>query len=478
MFFRQIVDPKLAQYAYLIGCQRTGEAILIDPERDIDRYLALAAQEDLKIVAVADTHIHADYLSGLREFAELGVKVYASAEGGEEWQYEWLKGSSYNFQFLKDGDTFKIGNIEFEAVYSPGHTPEHLSYLVTDRGGGADEPMGIVSGDFVFVGDVGRPDLLESAAGMAGMMIPSAKTLYKSIERFLELPDYLRLWPGHGAGSACGKSLGAVPESTVGYEKRFNASINMAQRSENDFVEYILDGQPEPPTYFARMKRDNRQGPRVLGELPTPIQLNAEALNALAGRKDIAVVDTRLDRSAFMAAHVAGSLYAPLDKSFNTIVGSYVDDETPVYLIIEEGDVEEAVRDLVRIGIDDIKGFSTLDTLSVLERSGSLVSIDEVTFAAVLDSQDDDGVTTVDVRRLAEYESIHVPGAVNVAHTRLSARLNEIPGGQKLLVHCRSGARAAAAAAYLAREGHDVAYVNDNFDNWTLAQSKTVEGVA
>ena len=158
MFFRQIVDTKLAQYAYLIGCQSTGEAILIDPQRDIDRYLSLAAQVDLKIVAAADTHIHADYLSGTREFAELGVKIYASAEGGEDWKYEWLKGSSYNFQFLKDGDTFKIGNIEFEAVFSPGHTPEHLSYLVTDLGGGADEPMGIVSGDFVFVGDGGHDD--------------------------------------------------------------------------------------------------------------------------------------------------------------------------------------------------------------------------------------------------------------------------------------------------------------------------------
>ena len=173
MLFRMIYDEKLAQGAYLIGCQRTGEAIVIDPERDVDRYIRLAQQEGLRITAVAETHIHADFLSGARELAErVGAKVYVSDEGDADWKYQWLDaksgGGSYDHQLLRDGDRFSVGNIEFHVMHTPGHTPEHISFLVTDHGGGADEPMGIVTGDFLFVGDLGRPDLLETAAGQAG----------------------------------------------------------------------------------------------------------------------------------------------------------------------------------------------------------------------------------------------------------------------------------------------------------------------
>ncbi|MDZ7630315.1 MAG: MBL fold metallo-hydrolase [Gemmatimonadaceae bacterium] len=224
MLVRQIHDTGLAQYAYLIGCPRSGEAIIFDPERDIDRYFELAAAHKLRIVAAADTHIHADYLSGLREFAERGVTVYASAEGGPEWQYEWLVGSSYPHHLVRHGDRFKVGNIEFAVMHTPGHTPEHVAYTVIDQGGGATEPIGVISGDFVFVGDLGRPDLLEEAAGVVGTMDPGARQLYASLQQFRALPEHLQVWPAHGAGSACGKSLGDVPSSTVGYELRFNTA--------------------------------------------------------------------------------------------------------------------------------------------------------------------------------------------------------------------------------------------------------------
>jgi len=166
MFMRMIYDDKLAEAAYLIGCQRTGEAIVIDPERDVDRYERVAAANGLRIVAVAETHIHADFLSGARELGEQGARLYVSDEGDADWKYHWLDqrsgGGSYDHRLLKDGDTFMVGNIEFKAVHTPGHTPEHLCFMVTDRGGGADRPMGVATGDFVFVGDLGRPDLLES----------------------------------------------------------------------------------------------------------------------------------------------------------------------------------------------------------------------------------------------------------------------------------------------------------------------------
>ena len=203
MLVRQIADSKLAQFAYLIGCPRTGEAIVIDPERDVDRYFDLAARHKLRIVAAADTHIHADYLSGLREMAARGVFVYASKEGGPEWRYEWLLHGEYPHRLLGHRDQFSVGCIEFVAVHTPGHTPEHLSYLVRDAGGGAEDFIALASGDFVFVGDVGRPDLLERAAGLVGVMEPSARAQFASIQReFRGLPEFIQVWPAHGAGSA------------------------------------------------------------------------------------------------------------------------------------------------------------------------------------------------------------------------------------------------------------------------------------
>lgn len=468
MLLRQIFDPKLAQYAYLVGCQRSGEALIIDPERDIDRYVALAREEGLRITAVTETHIHADFLSGARELAaQLGVKVYLSDEGDADWKYEWVKDGDYDVTLLEDGDTFRVGQIEIQAVHTPGHTPEHLSFLVTDRGGGASEPIGIATGDFVFVGDLGRPDLLESAAGVAGMRDPSARTLYRSVDRFLALPDFVQVWPAHGAGSACGKALGAVPMSTVGYEKRTNAALDAARGGEEAFVDSILSGQPEPPLYFATMKRLNKMGPPILGGLPALRQLAAEALAAAAARPGTVVVDTRADRRAFMASHIAGSLYAPLDRSFPTIVGSYVRPEEEIVLVMAAERVEEAVRDLVRIGFDHISGFAPPSVLAAPALAAQLQQTPVMDFAALEEARRRPGTTVLDVRGAAEYAAGHVPDALNVAHTRLLAHLDEVPTEGDILVYCRSGARAAAASAMLERAGRHITYVDDHISHWS-----------
>ncbi|MDG1754276.1 MAG: MBL fold metallo-hydrolase [Rhodothermales bacterium] len=475
MLFRQIWDQKLAQYAYLIGCQATGEAIIVDPERDIDVYLELAEKEGLEITAVADTHIHADYLSGAREFAERGVKVYASDEGDADWKYEWLIGSDYNYQLVLDKDEFMIGNIKLTVVHSPGHTPEHIAFLVTDMGGGADRPMGILTGDFVFVGDLGRPDLLESAAGVVGVMEPSARTLYKSVQDFLELDDFLQVWPAHGAGSACGKALGAVPMSTVGYEREFNAAIDSAKRSEDEFVAAILDGQPEPPMYFARMKRDNKIGPKVLGSLPQPKHLFVDDLKALSGNTDVAVLDTRLDRSAFMACHLPGSLYAGFNKSFNSAAGSIIEEDMDIYLIIEADQVDEAVRDLIRIGLDNIKGYATPATLEAYaEAHGEMASIREINIedvASVVENEND--VVVLDVRNKAEHDAAYIPDSANIAYTRMWVRRDEVPSGTKA-IHCVSGGRAAVSTALLARLGHNVIFINGEFEEWSASEGAVV----
>ena len=474
MLFRQYNDPKLAQYAYLVGCQKTGEALLIDPLRDIDQYVAAAEREGLTITAVAETHIHADFLSGAREFADRhGVKLYLSSEGEDDgWPSAWAKGSDYDVTFLRDGDTFAIGNIDVTAVHTPGHTPEHMSYVVVDRGSGATTPIGIATGDFVFVGDLGRPDLLEQAAGMHGVQEDSARTLFHSLPKFRQLEDYLQVWPAHGAGSTCGKALGAVPTTTVGYERLYNASLAAASGGEEAFVDAILDGQPEPQMYFARMKRDNRDGVPLLGALPRPTPLTAHELATSVADEQTLIVDTRLDRSGFMAKHIPGALYAPMNKSFNTVVGSLVMDETtPIVLLIEEGHVEEAVRDLVRIGYDNVTGYATPDTLErYMEEGGETASVEEITFEDVARMKDDAGTTVLDVRFASEYASSHVPGAVNASYTRLPAYVDDrVPQGQTLLVHCAGGARAAAASAFLARKGYDVKYVNGAYDEYATS---------
>ncbi len=461
MFFRQVFDPSLAQYAYIIGCQRTREAVVIDPERDVDRYLEIVAAEGLRLTAATETHIHADFLSGTRELADRGVTVYLSDEGGEDWSYGWVKNGTYDVRLLRGGDGFSVGNVELRAVHTPGHTPEHLSFEVVDHGGGAGSPLGIASGDFVFVGGLGRPDLLETAAGVAGAREPSARRLFGSLPRFLELPDYLQVWPGHGAGSACGKALGAVPVSTVGYEKRHNEALRAAEQGEDFFVEQVLEGQPEPPLYFARMKELNRDGPPILGELPRPERISAAELGRLAGRLDVAVLDTRLDRTAFMDGHLPGSIYAPFNKSFPTIAGSYVEAGTPIYLLIEADQVVAAVRQLVRIGFDDVAGYTPPAALA--EAGLELATTEIIDFEQGQQHEAGQGAVTLDVRRLAEFEIDHVPGALNVAHTRLLARHEEIPRDERLVVHCQSGARAASAASLLERLGHEVLYVDDDF---------------
>lgn len=465
MFLRQITDSSLAQNAYLIGCQRTGEAIIIDPERDVDRYLKIASDNGFRLTAVADTHIHADYLSGARELMEHhGAIAYLSAEGGPDWQFEWAKGKA-NARLLHDGDSFRIGNIELKALLSAGHTPEHMSFLVTDIGGGATEPMGLLSGDFIFVGDVGRPDLLESAAGQAGAMEPSARTLYQSLRATATLPEHLQILPGHGAGSACGKALGAVPTSVMGYERLFNGALREAlEGGEEAFVKDILSGQPEPPRYFARMKRDNKAGPALLpdGKLPQPRRLQTNEVASLLAAGNKTFLDLRGDRKAFMKQHLTNSLFAPLAGGKLPIVaGSYVEENAAIILLVNDAnEVDQAVRELVRIGLDQVEAW--IPVSEALAVPGVNRHQKSITTAELADHPD---AVVLDVRGAGEFAESHVRGAKNIAYTRLAARIDEVPDAHPLYVHCGSGLRASFAVPYLVNTGREVIYVDGPFDD-------------
>ncbi|MEO1583146.1 MAG: MBL fold metallo-hydrolase [Planctomycetota bacterium] len=470
---RMIYDEKLAQASYLIGCERAGEAVVFDPQRDVDRYVAIADSRGLRIVAAVETHVHADFLSGVRELAAShGARPYVSAAGGPAWLPTWIEEHD-DAVSLQDGNTFRVGLIEFEALHTPGHTPEHVCFLVTDRGSGATEPIAVLTGDFLFVGDLGRPDLLETAAGQAGAMEPAARSLLRSLDRLDGLPGFVQVWPGHGAGSACGKSLGAVPTSTLGYEQRFNAAVSL-RSNERSFVASILSGQPEPPVYFAAMKRQNVEGPPLLGSLPRPPRLTAASLAERGSEAGSAIIDTR-PWDGFRAAHIPGSLSLPLLPSFPTDVGSLALPSDDMYLVVDPARLEEATRDLVRIGFDRIAGWCPAAELADGFAHGlPHASIDEIDAASARAALREPGMAVLDVRRAAEHAEVSIPGSINIAHTRLAARLKDLPEGP-MLVTCQSGARAARAASYLLRLGRDVRTLRGGMNEWVAGDATKEE---
>lgn len=453
MLLRYFYDEKLAHASYLVGCQATGEAIVIDPSRDVLAYLQTAKAEGLRIVAAAETHIHADFVSGARELGVgYGATLYLSDEGDSEWKYQYVNADDnrVNHRLLMDGDVFAVGRIEFQVMHTPGHTPESISFLVTDRGGGASQPMGMFTGDFLFVGDVGRPDLLEKAVGMAGTSAQGARQMFASLQRVRELPDYLQVWPAHGAGSACGKALGAVPSSTVGYEKLFNCALRC--EDEEIFIETLLQGQPEPPAYFPLMKKLNKEGPTVLSELPVPQTIRLARTNLAGGlAAGTQLLDTR-PSGEFAKGHIPGSINIPFNRSFSNWAGWLVDYDRPLYLLTDAKQAAGIVRDLRSIGIDRIAGIIELESLQQWERD-ELQTYEEVAPADVAGQIEAEDVYLIDVRGSSEWAEGHIPGARHIMLGTLPQRLTEIPTDKPIIVQCRSGARSAIAASVLQANG-------------------------
>jgi hydroxyacylglutathione hydrolase len=468
MLLRMFYDEKLAQASWLVGCAATGQALVVDPQRDVDIYLEAAERNGLHITHVTETHIHADFVSGARELAQRSAaQLYLSAEGGPDWQYAFA--GEAGATLLRDGDTFRVGNIVIEAMHTPGHTPEHLAFLVTD-GAGADAPMGVFTGDFVFVGDVGRPDLLERAAGVTGTMEAGARALFHSLQRFRELPDYLQVWPGHGAGSACGKALGAVPQSTVGYEKRFNWAL--AIDDVDTFVTQVLAGQPEPPRYFREMKRINRAGPPLLGGFRRPPLVPESRLAGLL-KSGALVIDTR-PAGAFAESHVPGTLNIPLNRSFNTWVGWLVPYDADFFLIVDDEAgpqrIDEAVRDLAMIGLDRVAGhFSAAAVQQWHEEGGLLDHIAEAGLTDIRNALAKQDALVLDVRGASEFQDGHLPGALNLPLGYLPQRLHELPRDRDIIVHCQAGGRSAIAASVLRAAGfQNVRNYKDGYAGWSL----------
>jgi hydroxyacylglutathione hydrolase len=462
MIFKRFFDPKLAQTSYLLGCPERREALIVDPTRSIDQYLRAAAEDNLRITHVTETHIHADFVSGARELAHrAGAGLYLSGAGGRDWQYEY--GVDAAATLLHDESRFEVGQIQFRVLHTPGHTPEHLCFLVTDSAS-ASEPMGALTGDFLFMGDVGRPDLLERAVNQRGTMEAGAGQLFQSLQRFGGLPDYLQIWPGHGAGSACGKALGAVPQSTLGYEKRFNWAFGITEEAE--FVRAVLAGQPEPPRYFAEMKRINQSGPKILGHRARPPRLAPQDLTTFSSNGAI-VVDTR-DAEAFGRRSYRGSINIPANRSFSNWAGSLLPYDRHLRLIVDEPRVDELVGDLAGIGLDRIDGYWTTEVLEAgAGVDGQLQSVPRISLTEVVNGGRQGNI--LDVRAEGEWKAGHIPGSCNIPLAQLDQRLSEIRR-TRLIVHCQTGGRAAIAASLLLARGfHEVHLFPGGLAEWQAA---------
>ncbi|WP_193105061.1 MBL fold metallo-hydrolase [Brachybacterium sp. FME24] len=457
MLLERFYDTDLAQASYLIASTDEGRAVVVDPRRDVQEYLDLATKHGLTITDVTETHIHADYLSGTRELASAtGATVHVSGHGGADWSY------GYDAHLLHDGDEIVLGEVRLRALFTPGHTPEHLSYLVTD-GGVADEPGYLLSGDFIFAGDLGRPDLLDEVAGGEDTREESARTMFASLrDRFVTLPDHVLVFPGHGAGSACGKSLGAVPSTTVGYEKRFAWWAPLVAADEEDaFVDRLLHGQPEAHAYFARMKRQNRDGPAVRGPAEPLVELApADAATRLADGSAV-LLDTRSLEDVHRSA-VVGALTVPAATSRSTYAAWSYDPEreaTPLILLARDATQAEELRDnLLRVGIDAVGGFVTS-----LEGLPSFTP--ESVAPADLAAHPHDLV--LDVRGRDEHANGAVPGSQQLHGGRALWELEKLPQDGRIVVYCQSGLRAGVVSSALRRAGYDITELEGSYAGWS-----------
>ena len=448
MFFQHVYDKSLAQASYFIGCQKAGVAAVIDPKRDVDTYLAIAKENKMKITHVFETHIHADFLAGSRELAALtGADLYLSDEGGEGWEYE------FPHKGLKDGDKIQLGNLTFEVIHTPGHTPESISLLLTDNPA-SDKPVMLFTGDFVFVGDIGRPDLLEKAAGVMGTADAGALEMFKSVQKFASLPDYIQVWPGHGAGSACGKALGAVPSTTVGYEKIRNWALRFAE-DQKVFTDFLLADQPEPPKYFAMMKKLNKVDRPLLTEVPVQKKLTTSELKD-ALQKGMKLIDTR-NKADFAEGFIPGSYNIQGNNSFATWAGWILSYDEPFILLAADEEIEDLTRKLMRIGLDNVYGYVNSTDAWTID-GGKLEKANIISFNDARQMIQNNGVQVVDLRGATEYKSGHIAKAENVFVGNLSRNLDRLNKDKKIIIHCQGGDRAAIGYSILAKHGFKNVY--------------------
>ena len=457
MVFETVFTEGVSELSYLIGDRATGKAAVIDPRRDIDVYVELARKNKLTITHALETHIHADLVSGCRGLADRTgtAKVCVSVEGGAEYGFPHEK--------LKDGDTIDLGRVILTAKHTPGHTPEHMSYLAAE-GNRPDTPFAVFSGDCLFADSVGRPDLLgdEQTGGLA-------KQLYRSIyEFYLNLPDDLRVHPAHGAGSPCGANISDRLVTTIGYERKNNPALQF--KEEAKFIEYVLFTAPPEPVYYPRMKKENAKGPVVLGRLPTCPALPPKAFEQAVGAGNVQLVDNR-QMLAFGGGHIKGALNIGPRAELSIWAGWMLDPEKPIYLVLpQDTDLPEVQRQFIRVGYYKFGGY-LLGGMEEWDNKGlpitGLAQMPVQELKAALPPKD---LQVVDVRTPGERQDGYVPGSTYIFLPELEKKAARLDKARPVVVYCDSGYRASLAASLLLRMGFkDVHNVPGSWKAWKAA---------
>ncbi len=454
MFFHQYQLGCLSLFSYLIGDETTGRAVVVDPQRDVSQYLADADAHGLRIERVIETHFHADFLSGHLELAAATGAVVSFGEGAQ---------ADFPIAPLADGTRLVLGEVVLEIRATPGHTPESISVVVFEHP--EAEPWGVLTGDALFIGDVGRPDLLASVGWTPDQL---ARRLYRSLrDKLLTLPDSTRVYPAHGAGSACGKSMSDAVVSTIGEQRVTNYAL--APMSEDEFVEALLQGQSVAPLYFAFAADANRRGHALLDDQQQVTLLELPAVEA-ACRDGAVLIDGRIPE-VFASGHIRGSINVSLDGRFAEYAGDVARPNQPIVVMTDAGRETEAKVRLARIGFDDVRG-ALVNVEAVLavhpEVAETARRFPARDVAAWRD--DEPEVQVVDVRSPAEQTDGAVPGAVSVPLPTLLERLGELDPGRPIVVYCAGGYRSSVAASLLRAHGFErVADILGGFDAWRAA---------
>ena len=466
MFFKQFYLQSLGHASYLVGSEETGEALLFDPQRQVERYFAEARSHGLRVRYAADSHGHNDYLSGLSEVASRAdVQLLGSADAD----------LGYDHRPLRDGEQLDMGEVGIEVLHTPGHTPEHISLLVYDRAASADEPAMLLSGGALLVGDLARPDLL----GGREQAEEAARRFCHTIQKkLLELPDHLQVFPTHVAGSLCGGNIGSRLSTTIGYERRTNPILAHVA-SQGGFVEQCLrlDNLPAVPPYWRRMRSQNLAGVEPLGVLPEPPALPpADVQQAIVS--GALVLDTR-SPEAFAGAHVPGALNVGQGAAFSTWAGTVLGEDAVVVLVLDSpADLWSVTWDLLRIGYDLPAGWMAGGMTAWRTAALDIERLPHITVHELRSRLEADEVDVLDVRQPAEWAEGHVEGAVFITGAELPGRLDEVPADRPLAVMCGSGYRSSVGASLLARSRvADVVNVIGGMSAWKAAgYPTTVEG--
>ncbi|MFW8595548.1 MBL fold metallo-hydrolase [Cribrihabitans neustonicus] len=451
--FEQILADGVAECSYLLGDDAAHVCAVVDPRPDVDIYLEAARRFGLAITHVFETHIHADFMSGARELVDrLGgqAKLCVSTEGGAQY--------GFDHEAVRDGDEFRFGELRLRARFTPGHTPEHMSYLLYE--GETETPWGVLSGDAFFVDSVGRPDLL----GDDQTEELTEKLFHTVRDVFMALPDGVIIYPCHGAGSACGPDIGDRMSSTVGYERRFNSYARI--ESLKDFKEAVLGDAPPVPTHYPRMKKVNAEGPEVLRNLPRAVPMTAEQF-AKAAKNGAQILDTR-DMMAFGAGHVKGALNIGARPELSVWAGWLLDPERPIYLVLNaDDDLPGVLKLLWRTGFTKFGGYLAGGMRAWREAGRPFQQIPQVSVHQLKEASD---ITPLDVRKPDEWEAGHIPGATHAFLGTLREQLDGLDRSAAYATYCASGFRASIASSLLSAHGFtNIRNVPGSWKAWTAA---------